>query len=169
MLHWLPFGSPLLTTVATEVKAISARTAHALFLKIDGSVIGWGDNDENQIEIVKKTCELAAKNSSAYFIFDRDTVTMAACCRLRTSLDPGVLEHPESIRFCGFQNITVNLPQAAYRAIEKGDSTIQGLINEVNDVMDLAFKAHVQRRKFVETLMKPGCPLWQIGKIGTLL
>lgn len=134
------------------------------FPKCDLHVDKTTFEDETQKKIVKRASEVAAKNSSAYFIFDRDTVTMAACCRLRTSLDPNVLEHPESIRFCGFQNITVNLPQAAYRAIEKGNKSVQGLVDEIYDVMDLAFKAHVQRRKFVETLMKPGCPLYQVGK-----
>jgi len=134
------------------------------FPKCDVHVNEQTFRDEREIELLKKTCSLAAKNSSAYFIFDRDSVTMAACCRLRTSVDPAVLEHPESLRFCGFQNITINMPQAAYRAVEKGDKSIEGLISEINDSMDLAFKAHIQKRKFIEGLMKPGMPLWQIGK-----
>ncbi len=134
------------------------------FPKCDVHVDGNSFKNKRQSELLKKTCELGAKNSSAYFIFDRDAVTLAACCRLKTAVDPKVLEHPESLRFCGFQNVTVNLPQAAYRAIENGEKNLDGLIGEVTKTMDKAYKAHMQKREFSQSLMQPGRPLWQIGK-----
>jgi ribonucleoside-triphosphate reductase len=71
-----------------------------------------------------------------------------------------MLEHPESMRMCGFQNVTINLPQAAYRA--KGD--LEKTISEIEKTMDIAMKAHLQKKKFISWLMEPGLPLWQVGK-----
>jgi anaerobic ribonucleoside-triphosphate reductase len=122
--------------------------------------------DEEQIRLLKKGCRVAAKNSSTYFIFDRDAVTLSACCRLKASIDPKALEHPESLRFCGFQNVTINIPQAAYRALEKGRHDLDGLMEEIWSTMDLAYKAHIQKKGFIGSIMNPSGPLHQIGKKG---
>ncbi|VVB74480.1 Anaerobic ribonucleoside-triphosphate reductase [Candidatus Tiddalikarchaeum anstoanum] len=76
--------------------------------------------------------------------------------------DNYALKHPESIRFCGFGNVTINLPQAAYRA---GRNNIEGCISEVLKTMDLAARSHIERKAFVKQLMnnKEG-PLWQLGR-----
>jgi len=74
-----------------------------------------------------------------------------------------MIEHPESMRFCGFQNVTINLPQAAYRA---GRDNIDKVFKEIDRAMDLAVKAHLQKKKFISRLMsEPGMPMWQVGKI----
>ncbi len=39
--------------------------------------------DPKQYEIYRYACEIAAKNGTPYFIFDRDEVTLSACCRLK--------------------------------------------------------------------------------------
>jgi ribonucleoside-triphosphate reductase (formate) len=70
-----------------------------------------------------------------------------------------MLSHPEKLRFTGFANVTINLPQAAYRG--KGD--VKKTIEEIEWAMDLAMKSHLQRKRFVGSLMKKGLPLWQIG------
>ncbi len=67
------------------------------------------------------------------------------------------------MRFCGFQNITINLPQAAYRA---GKGNFEGLLKEIEKAIRLAMKAHIQKKKFIAGLMSaPHLPLWQIGKL----
>ncbi|MFH1715278.1 MAG: anaerobic ribonucleoside-triphosphate reductase [Elusimicrobiota bacterium] len=121
-----------------------------------------------QYEILEYACQISSENGSPYFVFDRDEVTLSQCCRLRTTLnlsdefDKRMIKHPESMRFCGFQNVTINLPQAAYRA---GKGNIDGMINEVLDMMDICVKAHLQKKKFIHKLMlRRGLPLWQIGK-----
>lgn len=148
----------------------------------------WGDGDRNgrvfefpkcdfhigeetfqdpiQTQIFMQACELASKNGSTYFIFDRDEVTLSACCRLRTTIDDNrMLRHPESMRFCGFQNVTVNIPQAAYRASRKGEATMEGLMKEIEWSMDLCVQAHLEKRERIAQMMSgPGCPLWQIGR-----
>lgn len=73
-----------------------------------------------------------------------------------------MIKHPESMRFCGFQNVTINLPQAAYRA---GKGNVDSIYKEIEHAMDLAMIAHTQKKKFIASLMKDKTmPLWQIGK-----
>jgi len=82
-------------------------------------------------------------------------------CRLRTVIDDNyMIEHPESMRFCGFQNVTINLPQAAYRAEGNYEKTVK----EIERTMDIAMKAHLQKKRFIGWLMEEGLPLWQVGK-----
>ena len=117
-----------------------------------------------QRDILEYACQIASENGSTYFVFDRDEVTLSACCRLRTQVkDNYMIEHPESMRFCGFQNITINLPQAAYRA---GRGNLEGLYKEIDRCMQLAIKAHLQKKSFISKLMeKPGLPMWEVGKV----
>jgi ribonucleoside-triphosphate reductase len=114
-------------------------------------------------ELLAHGCQIASENGAPYFVFDRDAVTLSACCRLRTTIrDSHMLRHLESMRFCGFQNVTVNLPQCAYRA---GPGNEEALFQEITSMMDLAVQAHLEKRRFIQSLMSsPELPLWQIGK-----
>ena len=120
--------------------------------------------DPKQKEIFEYACQIASENGAPYFVFDRDEVTLSACCRLRTQIEDNyMIEHPESMRFCGFQNVTINLPQAAYRA---GRGNIEGLYKEIERCMEIAVKAHIQKKEFINQLMsKPNLPMWEVGKI----
>lgn len=136
------------------------------FPKCDFHISQETFDDPDQYRIFMEACELASRNGSTYFIFDRDEVTLSACCRLRTTIDDNrMLRHPESMRFCGFQNVTINIPQAAYRAARNGRKTFEGLMEEVDATMDLAVQAHLQKRAKIAVMMsEPGRPLYQIGK-----
>ncbi|MBN2417755.1 MAG: hypothetical protein JXL81_00080 [Deltaproteobacteria bacterium] len=136
------------------------------FPKCDFHVSEESFSDPAQLKILERACEVASRNGSVYFIFDRDQVTLSACCRLRTTInDNYMLIHPESMRFCGFQNVTVNIPHAAYLAARDGKRDIDGLIDKVYESMDMAIEAHLLKKTFVEQkMMKQGGPLWQIGK-----
>ena len=133
------------------------------FPKCDIHINAESFTDPAQLELVEHACQIAAENGVPYFVFDRDEVTLSACCRLRTTIDDNyMIEHPESMRFCGFQNVTINLPQAAYRA---GPGNWQGLLDEIYRGMDLAMKAHLEKREFIRKMMAgPEMPLWQIGR-----
>ncbi|MDK2963383.1 MAG: hypothetical protein PWQ29_777 [Verrucomicrobiota bacterium] len=122
--------------------------------------------DMEQYKIYQAACDLAAKNGSTYFIFDRDEVTLSACCRLRTTIsDNRMLRHPENMRFCGFQNVTVNIPQASFRAARKGGDILQNFYGELDKMMELVAQAHLQKKaKIAEMMSGNGHPLWQIGK-----
>jgi ribonucleoside-triphosphate reductase len=134
------------------------------FPKCDFHVNEDSFRDPRQFELLQYACQVASENGSPYFVFDRDAVTLSACCRLRTAItDSHMIKHPESMRFCGFQNVTINLPQAAYRA---GKGNLQGLFKELDSALDIVITAHLQKRKFVRRLMSdPSGPLWQIGKL----
>ncbi len=136
------------------------------FPKCDFHVSGESFSDPEQHRILTRACEVASANGSVYFIFDRDQVTLSACCRLRTTIDDNyMLMHPESMRFCGFQNVTINVPHAAYLAADAGRRDIDGVIEKVCESMDMAVEAHLRKKEFVGTrMMKEGGPLWQIGK-----
>ena len=120
-------------------------------------------NDPKQYELLEYACQIASENGVPYFIFDRDEITLSACCRLRTTItDNYMIQHPESMRFCGFQNITINLPQAAYRAVR---GNWDALLKEIDKAIEIAVKAHLQKKLFVGKLMSsPEMPLWEIGK-----
>ena len=136
------------------------------FPKCDFHINEDSFRDQKQRKLLDEACNLASRNGSTYFVFDRDEVTLSACCRLRTTIDDNyMLMHPESMRFCGFQNVTINLPQAAYRSERKGKKTVEGLIDEALSMMDVAMEAHLQKRENTKRMTEgPGRPLWQIGK-----
>ncbi len=134
------------------------------FPKCDFHVSADTLNDPKQREILEYACQIASENGAPYFVFDRDEVTLSACCRLRTQItDNHMIEHPESMRFCGFQNVTINLPQAAYRA---GRGNTELLYKEIDRCMELAIKAHQQKKNFISQLMRePHLPMWEVGKV----
>ncbi len=136
------------------------------FPKCDFHVSEESFTDPEQLKILDRACEVASRNGSVYFIFDRDQVTLSACCRLRTTIDDNyMLLHPESMRFCGFQNVTINIPHAAYLAAEEDRRDIDGLIEKIYESMDLAIEAHLLKKDFVDSkMMQEGGPLWQIGR-----
>ena len=136
------------------------------FPKCDFHISDETFTDPDQYALFLRACEVASHNGSTYFIFDRDAVTLSACCRLRTTIqDNYLLRHPESLRFCGFQNVTVNIPQAAYAAAHKGRRDLGGLLEEIDRLMNIAVQAHLQKKAMITEMMSgPGRPLWQIGK-----
>jgi anaerobic ribonucleoside-triphosphate reductase len=136
------------------------------FPKCDFHICDETFTDLEQYKIFQKACDLASHNGSTYFIFDRDEVTLSACCRLRTTInDDLMLRHPESMRFCGFQNVTINIPQAAYRASREGRADLEGTFEELDQTMELAVQAHLEKKAATAEMMSgPGHPLYQIGR-----
>ena len=156
-----------LTRALLDVWEAGDANGHVFeFPKCDFHVSAETFTDPEQFAIYQRACEVASRNGSVYFIFDRDEVTLSACCRLRTTIqDNYMLRHPESMRFCGFQNVTINIPQCMYRAARAGQNTFDGLVAEVDKMMDLCVKAHEQKRaRIAQMISGPGFPLWQIGK-----
>ncbi|MEM7821492.1 MAG: anaerobic ribonucleoside-triphosphate reductase [Candidatus Aenigmatarchaeota archaeon] len=121
--------------------------------------------DKVQLDLLKYACLIASENGTPYFVFDRgEGAHLAQCCRLRTKItDMNMITHPESQRFCGFQNVTINLPQAAYRSGKPMHGNVEKTIEEIYKAMEIAMKAHLQKKKWVEKLMEPGGPMWQVG------
>lgn len=135
------------------------------FPKCDFHVNAEAFTDPDQHEVYEHACKLAASNGSTYFVFDRDSVSLASCCRLKVQItDMTMLSHPEHLRSVGFQNVTINIPQAAYRAARAGEKNLDGLFKQMDEAMDLAMKAHLQKKEHIAKLMCKGGPLWQLGK-----
>jgi len=138
------------------------------FPKIDFHVGRRTFQNQRALELLKRACQAVQKNDSVYFLFDRgDGMNVAQCCRLRERItDPAILKHPEKIRFCGFQNVSINLPQAGFRA--SGDTLeqkINSTLEEIDKVMILALKAHTNKRRYVQTLLDTdGSPMRPMGR-----
>lgn len=112
--------------------------------------------EEGWEEFLTLACELASEKGNTYFVFDRGGVAkLSECCRLSFELTPEDLEeakHPWKMRHCALQNITLNLPRAAYKS--NGDKEL--LFDIIDEEMELAAKAHLQKREFIKSLMELG-------------
>ncbi len=149
------------------------------FPKMDLHLDSNSFQEPEQEKLLKYACEVASENGSPYFIFDREEMSLAACCRLKTRItDQEMIKRPEKLRFAGIQNVTINLPQCAYRAFydlkrrdEGGESSGREKVLElfwekVDQAIRLAVEAHLQKKEFLKILMQnPDGPLWQIGRI----
>jgi len=108
--------------------------------------VDFFDNGDNRIK-----CNIIFDSPKDEYVYDITTDTS-------TFVANGIVLHN-----CGFQNVTINLPQCAYRA---GKNNTKEFYKELESVFDICIQAHLDKKKFSSQLMsKPGMPLWQMGKI----
>ena len=111
---------------------------------------------EGHMDFLHHICEVASVKGNTYFIFDRgETAKISECCRLSFKLEASDFEdakQPWKMRYSALQNVTINLPRLAYQA--KGDDT--RLFTLLTEKMQLAAKAHEQKKKFIEKLLAMG-------------
>jgi len=104
-------------------------------------------------EFLLHISDVAAEKGNTYFVFDRGrSAKVSECCRLSFQLDEQDLKDahtPWKMRYCALQNVTLNLPRAAYRA-NHNDSELFSLLSRA---MELAARAHIQKREFIEKLL----------------
>jgi anaerobic ribonucleoside-triphosphate reductase len=174
---WATYGHDLVRKAARdfaealfEVSAEGDKYGNMFnFPKIDVHVGRETFEDKECERLLKKACETTEKNDSIYFMYDRgDGMNVAQCCRLRERVtDPKILKDPSKMRFCGFQNVSINLPQASYRA--KGDNMeekLQSTFDEIDKTMLIALKAHTNKRRYIQTLFDTeGSPLHTMGGV----
>ena len=107
-------------------------------------------------EFLNHICDVAAEKGNTYFVFDRgSTAKISECCRLSFKLDAQDLEdakQPWSMRYSALQNVTLNLPRLGY--VSKGNDTL--LFEKIADLMELAVKAHIEKKAFIEKLLAHG-------------
>ena len=107
-------------------------------------------------EFLYKLSKLASEKGNTYFIFDRgNTARISECCRLAINLDAKDLEltkTPWKMRFSAMQNVTINLPRISYIS----DHDENRLFSHITDCMDLAARAHVQKKAFLKQLLDLG-------------
>jgi anaerobic ribonucleoside-triphosphate reductase len=113
-------------------------------------------DEEGHDEFLEKICEVASVKGNTYFVFDRgDTAKISECCRLAFKLDKQDLEDaktPWKMRYSAMQNVTLNLPRIAYEANMNDDR----LFELITDRIQLAAKAHMQKREFISKLLAMG-------------
>jgi ribonucleoside-triphosphate reductase len=111
---------------------------------------------EGHMEFLEHICDIATEKGNTYFVFDRgNTAKISECCRLSFKLEKSDLEdakHPWKMRYSALQNVTLNLPRAAYEA--KGDDT--KLFEKITSLFEVAVEAHLQKKQFIEKLLALG-------------
>jgi len=111
---------------------------------------------DGHMDFLHHICEVASVKGNTYFVFDRgDTAKISECCRLSFKLEASDIEDakkPWKMRYSALQNITINLPRLAFKA--QGDDT--KLFQLLTEKLQLAAKAHSQKKKFIERLMSLG-------------
>lgn len=101
-------------------------------------------------------CDIATEKGNTYFVFDRGgTAKISECCRLSFKLEAQDLadaKQPWVMRYSALQNVTLNLPRLGY--LSKGDDAL--LFSKILDLMELATKAHIEKKLFIEKLLSLG-------------
>ncbi|MEO0071916.1 MAG: anaerobic ribonucleoside-triphosphate reductase [candidate division WOR-3 bacterium] len=96
---------------------------------------------------------VASEKGNTYFVFDRgNTAKISECCRLSFKLEQADLEDaqtPWKMRYSAIQNVTLNLPRAAYIA----NYDDERLFSEIKRQLNLAIKAHIEKRRFLTQLL----------------
>jgi ribonucleoside-triphosphate reductase len=107
-------------------------------------------------EFLLHISDVAADKGNTYFVFDRgDTAKISECCRLSFKLEQSDLDdakEPWRMRYSALQNVTLNLPRAAYYA--HGDDA--ELFEKLDELFGAAVKAHQQKRGIIEELLSMG-------------
>ena len=111
---------------------------------------------EGHQEFLNHICDVAGDKGNTYFVFDRgNTAKISECCRLSFKLeaqDFSDAKEPWRMRYCALQNATLNLPRLGYQG--KRDDT--ALFTKITEAMELAVKAHNQKKVFIEKLLASG-------------
>jgi ribonucleoside-triphosphate reductase len=96
---------------------------------------------------------VASRRGNTYYVFDRgETAKVSECCRLSFKLEQSDLDDahtPWKMRYSALQNVTINLPRAAYFA--KGDDEL--LYKKLDEFLNFAALAHIQKKEFIEKLI----------------
>ena len=111
---------------------------------------------EGHMDFLNLICKVASEKGNTYFVFDRGgTAKISECCRLSFKLEDSDLDDaktPWRMRYSALQNVTLNLPRIAYQA--EGDDT--RLMDLIKKRIDLAVRAHLQKKAFIEKLLEHG-------------
>ncbi len=107
-------------------------------------------------EFLMQICDVASEKGTTYFVFDRgETAKISECCRLSFKLNESDLndaKEPWRMRFCALQNVTINLPRLGLKS--KGDDA--ALFAHLTSMIELAVKAHLEKKTFIESLLNLG-------------
>ncbi|MBN1253916.1 MAG: anaerobic ribonucleoside-triphosphate reductase [Deltaproteobacteria bacterium] len=112
--------------------------------------------DPDHQQFLNHICAIASEKGNTYFVFDRgETAKISECCRLSFKLEASDLEdarQPWKMRYSALQNVTLNLPRIGY--VSDGNDT--KLFEKVSHFMELAVRAHLEKKSFLERLLSLG-------------
>ena len=107
-------------------------------------------------DFLRLVCETAAAKGNPLFLFDRnDSMKVPGCFRANPKSDRETLRdirEPWKMRYATVQNVSLNLPRLGYRAGGE-DARLFSLLSES---MEMAAKAHLQKKNFIEGLLSRG-------------
>lgn len=111
---------------------------------------------EGHEDFLMHIAEVSSVMGNTYYVFDRgETAKISECCRLSFKLEQSDLDdamQPWRMRYSALQNVTLNLPRIAFRA--KGSD--EKLFEILGESLEMAAKAHLQKKKFIESLLAQG-------------
>ena len=104
-------------------------------------------------DFLNHVSDVSSKRGNTYYVFDRgQTAKISECCRLSFKLEESDLQDahtPWKMRYTALQNVTLNLPRAALLA----NGNDQQLYKQLDELLQLVVKAHVQKKTFIEKLV----------------
>ncbi|MBN1548856.1 MAG: anaerobic ribonucleoside-triphosphate reductase [Syntrophaceae bacterium] len=103
---------------------------------------------------LQEACDAASEKGNPYFLFEREDDPQIMICGSCDYFRPGDedFQNPWKMRWAAMQNVTLNLPRVSYKA--KGDEAV--LFKLLGELMELAAKAHLQKRNFIQRLLSYG-------------
>lgn len=107
-------------------------------------------DDANGKKLFNYACEVLAKTGNPYIDFDRNAAGMSQCCRLVLEFDNEDLEltkTPEELRFCGGQNVSINLAN-----IPLSTSNEEEFYKELKLRMDMCAEMHKIKLDYVKSI-----------------
>ena len=115
-------------------------------------------DDSKGNELYKYMCKVLAKTGNPYIDFDRNAASMSQCCRLVIQFDNTDLDltkTPEELRFCGGQNISINLAN-----IPLSTNNEEEFYNELKLRMDMCAEMHKIKLDYIKSIaILPNSPL----------
>jgi anaerobic ribonucleoside-triphosphate reductase len=107
-------------------------------------------------EFLTRICEVACEKGNTHFVFDRNgTLSLSECGNLGFEGQRAEIPYakePWKMRYAAIQNVSINLPRLGYRA----EGNEKALFSLISEIMELATKAHLQKKNFIERLLSLG-------------
>lgn len=115
-------------------------------------------DDPNGKRLFEYMCKVLAKTGNPYIDFDRNAASMSQCCRLVIQFDNSDLDltkTPEELRFCGGQNISINLAN-----IPLSTNNEDEFYKELKIRMDMCAEMHRIKLDYIKSITEiPNSPL----------
>lgn len=107
-------------------------------------------DSEGGKKLFNYACEVLAKTGNPYIDFDRNAAGMSQCCRLVLEFDNEdmkLTETPEELRFCGGQNVSINLAN-----IPLSTNNEEEFYKELKLRMDMCAEMHKIKLNYVKSI-----------------